>query len=527
MPKKTGPEKTNSVIVYLARSAEADVKDLTKSLALLKKNFLKKFSYPVIVFVEDSFSEDWKKQVRSESGVDCRFETVHFEIPSFLASQNFPEYVLEPKFNMGYRHMCRFFSGAIYQEPALRDYKWYWRLDTDSFVTGRVRYDVFKFMEQNGLKYGYSWVTHDSPVVTEGLWSLTKRFLEDNRIQPEFLGKYLDSQGEWDLSIFYTNFEISDLDMWRSGNFKKYFDFIDRDGGIYRHRWGDTPIHLLAVSSFLPEDQTHCFSDIPYKHQGFIIDPDKNKWHRRVYDRIYVIFKRLREEGIRISFRRYLDIADKAMRDVAKFFIRLYLRWKPGFNFRHKTCDFSTHQPVLHKLIKITDGPILELGCGRGSTPLLAYFAKGRKIVTVDNDSQWLERFRWRYESKNHRFIFTEDWEKTLNDPLLDQKWSLIIVDQSPWDARYRSILRFKDSAEYIMLHDSDYFPGTKVFGREIEPTVAYKYGGKRDYSDIFKYSREYHPPLPWPAPSGPPTLVGSNFKPCDVHVDFETERLF
>ena len=117
--KNDSGTKPKGVIVYLARSAEADVADLEKSLKLLRKNFLRRFSYPVIVFIEESFKPEWKQRLLETTRVKCRFETIRFEIPSFLAGEKFPEYVLEPKFKMGYRHMCRFFSGAIYREPAL------------------------------------------------------------------------------------------------------------------------------------------------------------------------------------------------------------------------------------------------------------------------------------------------------------------------------------------------------------------------------------------------------------------------
>ena len=37
-------------------------------------------------------------------------------------------------FSMGYRHMCRFFSGEIFKHPIMENYDNYLRLDTDSFI---------------------------------------------------------------------------------------------------------------------------------------------------------------------------------------------------------------------------------------------------------------------------------------------------------------------------------------------------------------------------------------------------------
>lgn len=35
--------------------------------------------------------------------------------------------------------MCRFFSGSMFNYPLLERYKWFWRLDSDSFILGPVK----------------------------------------------------------------------------------------------------------------------------------------------------------------------------------------------------------------------------------------------------------------------------------------------------------------------------------------------------------------------------------------------------
>jgi mannosyltransferase len=39
------------------------------------------------------------------------------------------------------------------------------------------------------------------------------------------------------------------------------------------YRWGDAPIHLLAVALLLPEDKVMQFSDIAYWHQYYVNMP--------------------------------------------------------------------------------------------------------------------------------------------------------------------------------------------------------------------------------------------------------------
>jgi hypothetical protein len=101
------------------------------------------------------------------------------------------------------------------------------------------------------------------------LWDLTKEFIQKNNIQPKFLNKYLDKNGEWDLLLFYTNSEISKLDFWRSEGYMEYYKMIDQNGDIYYYRWGDHTIHLFALSMLIDEHKLQCFKDIDYSYQDF------------------------------------------------------------------------------------------------------------------------------------------------------------------------------------------------------------------------------------------------------------------
>jgi len=272
--------KPRGVIIYLARSQEEDVTNLIKSLRLLKEHFLNKFSYPVIIFVENSFKDTWKKQIKDSAALDPRFEIVRFEIPPFINPEDVPPRVGEYGHGIGYRHMCRFFSGLVYLNPILSDYDWYWRLDTDSFILSDISYDIFRFMKARHIIYGYINYRKEDQSVAVGLWDSVSQYVLDRKIAPTFLKKFL-KDGKWDQSIFYTNFEISDLNFWRSKQYQDFFNYIDQAKGIYMHRWGDAPIHTFAISIFIPERRTHRFGDIHYQHQGFINSPFKNYFRKR------------------------------------------------------------------------------------------------------------------------------------------------------------------------------------------------------------------------------------------------------
>jgi len=263
-------KQIKAAIAYLVRSKRKDIADLKRSLSLLDINFNDRFNYPVIIFHED-FSDNLMENIRKSTHSKLQFAKVIFEIPDFLNKEEIPEFVFVDgsEFPIGFRHMCRFFSGLIFQQHILKDYDYLWRLDTDSFLLDKIDYDMFQFMHENNYVYGYIHILKEEPDAAKGFWDLVQKYIKENNIKPTFLNKFT-IDGIWDRSYYYANFEISKLDFWHSDDFLKYFDYVDKSGGIYKYRWGDTIIHFLAISMFIPENLIHKFSDISYQHQDFV-----------------------------------------------------------------------------------------------------------------------------------------------------------------------------------------------------------------------------------------------------------------
>lgn len=191
---------------------------------------------------------------------------------------------------------------------------------------------------------------------------------------------------------------------------------------------------------------------------------------------------------------------------------------------RHTYDPYSTHQPVLYEALLRTSGPVIEFGCGHGSTPMLHHHCTEhrRKLITLESDKKWLHKF-FLPDEMYHKFIYVQDWDVVLaSDEIIATAWDVAFVDQAPWEARYATILALKDIARFIVLHDCDYFPEHGVFGENVRGLNGPKDRGLRTYDDVFRYYKEFFPPEPWPHPrTGPPTLLASNFESCDWNVDF------
>jgi len=148
--------------------------------------------------------------------------------------------------------------------------------------------------------------------------------------------------------------------------------------------------------------------------------------------------------------------------------------------------DRGSHLPVLMKLVKITSGPILELGCGMYSTPYLHWvcYPTKRKLVTCESKNEWIGYAR-QFETDFHTIIYVPDWDNLD----LSGEWSVAFVDHAPDERRIEEIKRLIH-ADYVIAHDAD-------------NKRDYKYG-YRKIKGLFKYRTTY-------ADARPNTAIFSN----------------
>ncbi|KAG7194399.1 alpha-1,2-mannosyltransferase (Kre5) [Scheffersomyces spartinae] len=91
-------------------------------------------------------------------------------------------------------------------------------------------------------------------------------------------------QEEYNLCHFWSNFEIAKTSLFRSSLYEDYFQYLENAGGFYKERWGDAPVHLLAVGMLLDLKEIHYFRDIGYKHSTLIHCPKNAKGRQVPYE---------------------------------------------------------------------------------------------------------------------------------------------------------------------------------------------------------------------------------------------------
>lgn len=129
------------------------------------------------------------------------------------------------------------------------------------------------------------------------------------------------------------------------------------------------------------------------------------------------------------------------------------------FARHHEVLKWGTHAPLLAAAVASSPGSaVLELGAGRFSTPMLvAMCALGRRrLVSADNSAEWLavcapEGLEL---SCDHEKIRVEDWNAAI-ERFAAQRWGVIFVDHWPQDRRGCDVERLANSAEWIVMHDT------------------------------------------------------------------------
>ena len=235
-------------IVYLLRSTQTDVNDIIRSLNSLQTYFLGTYEYPVYVFIEDNFRQDWIDSIYALSTVDknnLHFHNIQFKLPPMFHDQDIhvPQYIVthngKQRWPLGYRHMCRFWSGAFMDDDVIKRYDYVWRMDSDAYITAPITYDVFYHMRDKKIDYAYSDICHDEYEVCEGLYEFSMQYFQSTC-----------SRFQWTKFLMYTtHVEIFCIKRFQNDDYMSFFRAIDKTPGFYMKRWGDAPIRYIAATN--------------------------------------------------------------------------------------------------------------------------------------------------------------------------------------------------------------------------------------------------------------------------------------
>ncbi|CAG8455513.1 11469_t:CDS:2 [Ambispora leptoticha] len=258
----THTKRAKAVFVVLVRNR--DIHDLRASMRELEDRFNHKYNYPYLFLNDEEFTDEFKRLSSAMTKAKTEYGLIpeeHWSVPDWIdidRARSEMKKMEEADVIYGgsesYRHMCRFESGFFFRHPLLDKYDYYWRVEPGFTVS------LYEYEE-----------------TIKTLWKTVREFMKK---YPEYIEKdnAMDfisyDQGEtYNLCHFWSNFEIGDLNLWRSERYLKFFDFLDHKGGFFYERWGDAPVHSIAAALFLKKKEIHFFNEIGYKHEPFMHCP--------------------------------------------------------------------------------------------------------------------------------------------------------------------------------------------------------------------------------------------------------------
>jgi hypothetical protein len=155
--------------------------------------------------------------------------------------------------------------------PLLTLFSFYWRLDAHSYIFApQPIKDPFEIMQKRQIQYAFVMANQEAEVYATGLWSFFRQFRNHHCLKASAAVRQTQTagNGRYSLAIVYTNFEIANVSIFRDHPLvRAWLHTTDRNGGIYRYRWGDAPIHTLAVTQFLERNQIVRLRYFGYMHR--------------------------------------------------------------------------------------------------------------------------------------------------------------------------------------------------------------------------------------------------------------------
>lgn len=298
MPAKKDPiGRENATLVMLVRNEE--IKLALSSIRSLEDRFNRNYRYPWVFLNDKPFTQDFIEETSLMTSGHTFYELIpaqDWDTPEAIDKekmyQNFQDSVKNRVVYGGshsYRNMCRFNSGFFFRQKKLLEYEWYFRVEPAVEYLCDFQYDPFKFLRENNKIYGFVTTIPEYENTIPTLWPTVEQFIDTNKhdIHPNnsinFLTTnetdinygvpLLKSKSSYNLCHFWSNFEIGNLNFWRSPEYLRYFDHLDQSGGFYYERWGDAPVHSIGLSLLADKHQIHHFDDLGYYHPPYMACP--------------------------------------------------------------------------------------------------------------------------------------------------------------------------------------------------------------------------------------------------------------
>mmetsp|Transcript_13481 Transcript_13481/g.24137 ORF Transcript_13481/g.24137 Transcript_13481/m.24137 type:complete len:881 (-) Transcript_13481:2343-4985(-) len=276
-----GGERKQGCIVYLAQKKHSSYgRDsfhmLRRSLDLLYENYNTRHRSDVLVFHEGDFTQQDELDLQQD-GIRPEIHLVrlengskYWELPGFIDPRTEAKWT-DDAFSVGYRHMCRWYSGLLFEYVDNIGYDYVMRMDEDSYLLSEVHYDFFEFMHKHEYEYAFRTDAIEPCCDLQFRDSYISAYLKHSPYKKErevgfYHDECVDDEGQYINYGYYNNFFVTKVAFWLKPAVRELFHFVDWTGGIYLFRENDLVVQSLSVQMYMPKSKVHKFTDWSYEH---------------------------------------------------------------------------------------------------------------------------------------------------------------------------------------------------------------------------------------------------------------------
>lgn len=145
------------------------------------------------------------------------------------------------------------------------------RLDDDAQVRSPITRDLFADMIDGRAVYGLRTTVPEYLTCAVGLGAAVKEWADLHQ-KEDFAHFCLPSE------MVYNNFFVANVAWFLSPEYQSLMAHIHKKEGIFTSRWGDAPIHTMALNFLLPDrKRILVWDDFEYAHQGSQLS--SGQWH--------------------------------------------------------------------------------------------------------------------------------------------------------------------------------------------------------------------------------------------------------
>lgn len=286
----------NATLLMLCRNWE--LPGVLKSMRSLEDRFNRDYHYPWVFLNDVDFTDEFIKETTAMATGKTYYATIpakDWNTPGYINrtkyDESIKEFIAEDVIYGGsrsYRNMCHFNSGFFFRQKLLLNYRYYFRVEPGIEYFCDFQMDPFRLMREQHKKYGFVISMLEYPNTIPTLWQTVENFINkhpcyqhpnsavDFITTKEPIGKATlipETALAYNMCHFWSNFEIGDMEFFRSKRYMDYFNYLSRTGGFYYERWGDAPVHSIAAALMLDRDEIIHFEDIGYTHTPFYTFP--------------------------------------------------------------------------------------------------------------------------------------------------------------------------------------------------------------------------------------------------------------